>query len=68
MTQSKINLPPYISPDKIKETLGILGRTKALALEASDPTFPKRIKLFGGRKTAFRTQELIDWIESQADK
>jgi len=59
------NLPTYVGPHEIKKTIGIIGRTKALELETTDPTFPKRVKIANGRITAFRTQEIIDWIERQ---
>jgi predicted DNA-binding transcriptional regulator AlpA len=62
-----VQFPVYTQPSQIKQITGLLGRTKALELEASDPSFPKRIKLFAGRTTAWRTQELFDWIESQSE-
>ncbi|MBE0574788.1 MAG: AlpA family phage regulatory protein [Desulfuromonadales bacterium] len=55
-------LPPYIPPHKIKDVLGFFGRTKALELESSDPTFPKRIRLPGSHLTAWRTSDLIEWL------
>jgi predicted DNA-binding transcriptional regulator AlpA len=59
-------LPPYTVPHKVKEITGFFGRTKALELEATDPTFPKRIKLCDGHLTAWKTAELIAWIDSHA--
>lgn len=58
-------VPPYTSPAQIKKHLGVFGRTTALELEASDPNFPKRIRL--GRQTFWRTAELVDYIERAAE-
>jgi len=60
-------VPEYTIPSKIKEITGIIGRTKALQLEIEDETFPKRIKLFGGRKTAWKTSDIFDWIEKNKE-
>lgn len=62
-----ISLPPFTQPSKVKDHTGFIGRTKALELERDDPTFPKRIHLPGGL-SAWKTIELLEWIENQANK
>ncbi len=63
MSQIVASLPVYTPPCKIKEVLGFFGRTKALELEATDPTFPKRFRLPNSNLTAWKTSDLVEWLD-----
>ena len=57
------NLP--LTTTKHQKKLRSFRVTKALELEATDPLFPRRVRI-GERLTAWRTDDLIRYIETQS--
>jgi hypothetical protein len=57
-------LPPIISRDHIEKLLGGVISAKRMANLDSLGEGPKRIRI--GRKIAYRTDDLLEWLESRA--
>ena len=58
-------LPPIISRDHVEELLGGVISAKRLANLDSLGKGPKRRMRVGGRKIAYRTEDLLDWLEAR---
>jgi len=56
-------LPVIISRDHVEELLGGVISSKSLANLDSLGKGPKRMRI--GRKVAYRTEHLLDWLESR---
>ena len=57
------NLPPIISRDHIEKLLGGIISAKTLANLDSLGKGPKRMTI--GRKVAYRTEHLLEWLEKR---
>ena len=57
------NLPPLISRDHVEELLGGVISSKTLANLDSLGEGPKRMRV--GRKVAYLTVDLLDWLETR---
>lgn len=57
-------LPPLISRNRVEELLGGIISSKTLANLDSMGKGPNRIRI--GRKIAYLTDDLLDWLESRA--
>ena len=57
-------LPPIISRDHLEVFLGGVISTKRMANLDSLGQGPKRLRI--GRKVAYRTEDLLEWLESRA--
>jgi predicted DNA-binding transcriptional regulator AlpA len=57
-------LAPIISRDHIEEMLGGVVSAKHMANLDSLGEGPKRLRI--GRKVAYRTEDLLEWLEGQA--
>ena len=57
-------LPPIISRDHIEKLLGGVISSKTLANLDSIGAGPKRIRI--GRKVAYKTEDLLEWLSSRA--
>jgi len=57
-------LPPIISRDHIEKLLGGVVSAKRMANLDSLGEGPKRLRI--GRKVAYRTEDLLEWLESRA--
>ena len=55
------NLPPMISRDHVEELLGGVISSKTLANLDSLGEGPKRMRV--GRKVAYLTEDLLEWLE-----
>ena len=55
------NLPPMISRDHVEKLLGGVISSKTLANLDSLGEGPKRMRV--GRKVAYLTEDLLDWLE-----
>jgi predicted DNA-binding transcriptional regulator AlpA len=56
-------LPPIIARDHVEKLLGGVISAKTLANLDSIGTGPKRMRI--GRKVAYRTEDLLDWLASR---
>jgi predicted DNA-binding transcriptional regulator AlpA len=56
-------LPPIISRDHVEKLLGGIISAKRLANLDSLGEGPKRMRI--GRKIAYRTEDLLDWLEAR---
>ena len=59
-------LPPIISRDHVEKFLGGVISSKRLANLDSLGEGPKRVRI--GRKIAYRTRDLLEWLESRASE
>ena len=57
-------LPPLIARDHIEKMLGGVISAKRLANLDSLGEGPKRIRI--GRKIAYRTEDLLDWLSARS--
>jgi predicted DNA-binding transcriptional regulator AlpA len=57
-------LPPIISRDHVEELLGGVISSKTLANLDSLGEGPKRMRV--GRKVAYLTEDLLEWLASRA--
>ena len=57
------NLPPMISRDHVEKLLGGVISSKTLANLDSLGKGPKRMRV--GRKVAYLTEDLLDWLEQR---
>jgi len=60
----KDKLPPIIARDHIEQLLGGIISSKYLANLDSLGTGPARMRI--GRKIAYRTEDLLAWLESRS--
>jgi len=58
-------LPPIIARDHVENFLGGVISSKRLANLDSLGKGPKRIRI--GRKVAYKTNDLLEWLESRAN-
>jgi predicted DNA-binding transcriptional regulator AlpA len=58
------SLPPLIARDHVEQLLGGVISAKRLANLDSLGLGPKRIRI--GRKVAYKTEDLLEWLESRA--
>ena len=56
-------LPPVISRDHVEKLLGGIISSKTLANFDSIGKGPKRMRV--GRKVAYLTEDLLEWLESR---
>ena len=56
-------LPPIISRDHVEKLLGGAISAERLANLDSEGKGPKRMRI--GRKIAYRTEDLLDWLEKR---
>jgi len=57
-------LPPIIARDHVEELLGGVIKSKTLANLDSLGEGPKRMKI--GRKVAYYTEDLLEWLANRA--
>jgi hypothetical protein len=57
-------LPPIISRDHVEDLLGGVISAKRMANLDSLGQGPRRIRI--GRKVAYRTEDLLEWLEGRA--
>jgi hypothetical protein len=60
----KTNLPPIISRDRVEALLGGIISSKTLANLDSLGEGPRRMRV--GRKVAYRTGDLLDWLSNRS--
>ena len=63
LSELNSKLPPIISRDHVEELLGGIISSKRLANLDSLGEGPKRMRV--GRKIAYLTEDLLEWIESR---
>jgi predicted DNA-binding transcriptional regulator AlpA len=63
LSELNSKLPPIISRDHVEKLLGGIISSKRLANLDSLGEGPKRMRV--GRKIAYLTEDLLEWIESR---
>jgi predicted DNA-binding transcriptional regulator AlpA len=63
LSELNSKLPPIISRDHVEKLLGGIISSKRLANLDSLGEGPKRMRI--GRKIAYLTEDLLEWIESR---
>ena len=63
LTELGRNLPPMISRDHVEKFLGGVISSKNLANLDSMGKGPKRMRI--GRKVAYLTEDLLEWLETR---
>ena len=58
------SLPPLICRNQVEKLLGGIISSKTLANLDSIGKGPKRIRI--GRKVAYKTKDLLEWLEKRA--
>jgi predicted DNA-binding transcriptional regulator AlpA len=64
LSEIRLELPPIIARDQVYKLLGGVISGKTLANLDSDGKGPKRIRI--GRKVAYKTDDLLEWLEARA--